>query len=203
SADKPISQYAATKRSCELFAETYAHLYGLDIIMLRFFTVYGPRGRPDMACFKFIDAIENGRPITKFGDGSMVREFTYISDIVEGVLSAIDRLERPDGRGVIKGRMCDGWYRLETALVNLGGGSCHTLNEFIDTIEAELGRQAVIQQMPTQPGDVFMTSADQELAKRILNFTPRVSLREGIRATVEWYRQWKRDQGKRGGSKTA
>ncbi|KAF4750620.1 hypothetical protein FOZ63_011936, partial [Perkinsus olseni] len=186
SADKPVSPYAATKRSCELFAETYAHLYGLDIIMLRFFTVYGPRGRPDMACFKFIDAIDSGRPITKFGDGSMIREFTFISDIVEGVLAAIE-LPRRKEKEVIK--------------VNLGGGSCHTLNEFIDTIETELGRKAAIQQMPVQPGDVFMTSADQELAKKVLNFNPRVSLREGIRATVEWYRRWRTEQGDREVSK--
>ncbi|KAF4675921.1 Apoptosis-inducing factor 3 [Perkinsus olseni] len=188
SADKPVSPYAATKRSCELFAETYAHLYGLDIIMLRFFTVYGPRGRPDMACFKFIDAIDSGRPITKFGDGSMIREFTFISDIVEGVLAAIE-LPRRKEKGVIK--------------VNLGGGSCHTLNEFIDTIETELGRKAVIQQMPVQPGDVFMTSADQGLAKKVLNFNPRVSLHEGIHATVGWYRRWRTEQGGREVSKAA
>ena len=119
--NRPISPYAATKRSCELIAHTYHHLYKMDIMGLRFFTVYGPRGRPDMAAFKFIDRISNDIAIDKFGDGSMIREFTYIDDIVDGVIAAI---ERPVDRE--KGRF---------SKVNLGGGATHSLNEFIETIE--------------------------------------------------------------------
>lgn len=167
--DKPVSPYAATKRACELFGHTFHHLYKLNITMLRFFTVYGPRGRPDMAAFKFINSIQHGKPIDKYGDGSAVREFTYIDDIVDGIIQAIDRVHP--------------WL-----VVNLGGGSTHTLNDFISTIEKHMGVKAAINQMPDQPGDVPLTSADQTVAKRELEFSPKVGLDEGIRRTVEWYR---------------
>mmetsp|Transcript_70735 Transcript_70735/g.188653 ORF Transcript_70735/g.188653 Transcript_70735/m.188653 type:complete len:334 (+) Transcript_70735:98-1099(+) len=170
--DKPISPYAASKRSAELFAHTLHHLYGIKITLLRFFTVYGPRGRPDMAVYKFIDKIFRGEPIDRFGDGSAVREFTYVDDIVDGVLAAVDRPQ-------------------DFAIVNLGGGATHTLAELISTVEKHCGRPAVINQMPQQAGDVDITSADQKEAQRILDFHPRISLDEGIRRTVEWYRQYK------------
>ncbi|CEM32565.1 unnamed protein product [Vitrella brassicaformis CCMP3155] len=166
--NKPISPYAATKRSCELFAHTYHHLYNQNVTCLRFFTVYGPRGRPDMAAYKFIDRIYHDRAIDKYGDGSAIREFTYISDIVDGVIAAIDN-PRP--------------YEI----VNLGGGATHTLNELISTIEKHCGKKALINQMPDQPGDVPLTSADQKRAQAILNFHPKVSLDDGIRQTVHWY----------------
>lgn len=170
--DTPISPYAATKRCCELFGHTFHHLYKLNITMLRFFTVYGPRGRPDMAAFKFINCIYHDKPIDKYGDGSAVREFTYIDDIVNGVINSIDRIHP--------------WL-----VVNLGGGSTNTLNELIATIEKHLGKQAVINQLGDQMGDVPLTSADQTVAARELGFAPQVNLDEGIKRTVEWYLSWK------------
>jgi UDP-glucuronate 4-epimerase len=167
--DKPISPYAATKRACELFGYTFHHLYKLNITMLRFFTVFGPRGRPDMAAFKFIDKIHKGKAIDKYGDGSMIREFTYIDDIVDGVVKACDTVSPFE-------------------IVNLGGGSTHTLNELIATIEKHVGKQAIINPLPMQPGDVPLTSACQKVAKRVLDFNPQVSLDEGIRRTVECYK---------------
>lgn len=154
-------------------AHTYNHLYKLPITNLRFFTVYGPRGRPDMAAFKFIDRIERGEPIDKYGDGSAVREFTYIDDIVAGVIAAIDRSGE------------NGY-----CIANLGGGATHTLNDLIATIEKHMGKKAVINQMPDQPGDVALTSADQQEAQRLLGFKPQITLDEGIRRTVEWYRDF-------------
>merc|ERR1711953_717869 len=171
--DTPISPYAATKRSCELFGYTFNHLYQLNITMLRFFTVYGPRGRPDMAAFKFINNIYNEKPIDKYGDGSAIREFTYIDDIVAGVIAAIDRVHP--------------WL-----VVNLGGGSTNTLNELIATVEKYVGKQAIINQLPNQPGDVPLTSADQTVAKREIGFEPKNDLDTGIKKTVEWYLSWKR-----------
>lgn len=169
--DKPISPYAATKRACELFGYTFHHLYKINITMLRFFTVYGPRGRPDMAVFKFIDRITKGQSIDKYGDGSMIREFTYIDDIVDGVIASIDTTSPFE-------------------IVNLGGGSTHTLNELIASIEKHVGKPAALNLLPVQPGDVHITSADQKNAARVLKFSPKVSLDEGIRRTVEWYNGW-------------
>uniref|UniRef100_A0A0G4HR83 NAD(P)-binding domain-containing protein n=1 Tax=Chromera velia CCMP2878 TaxID=1169474 RepID=A0A0G4HR83_9ALVE len=174
--NQPISPYAATKRASELFGYTYHHLYKMNITQLRFFTVYGPRGRPDMACFKFILAMDEGRKIDKYGDGSAVREFTFVSDIVDGVVAAIDKSGS------------NAWL-----VVNLGGGSTHTLNELIETIEKHVGKKAVINQMGDQPGDVPLTSADQTVASRELGFKPKVSLDEGVRRTVEWYEAFKKD----------
>jgi UDP-glucuronate 4-epimerase len=170
-ADHPISPYAASKRACELFGHTYHHLYKIPVTMLRFFTVYGPRGRPDMAAFKFIQRVSAGQPIDKYGDGSAIREFTYVDDIVSGVVAAVDR---PDGF------FC----------VNLGGGSTHTLNELIGFVEKHVGKPAVLNQMPDQPGDVPLTSADQTVAREKLGFAPTVGLDEGIRRTVEWFKEY-------------
>lgn len=166
--DKPISPYAATKRACELFASTFSHLYGLKITMLRFFTVYGPRGRPDMAVYKFIDRSFRNLPVDKFGDGSAIREFTYISDIVRGVLAAVD---------------CPHDF----LIVNLGGGATHSLNDLMNTIEKAVNRPLIVNQLDDQPGDVPMTSACQEVAQRELGFFPLVSLEEGISLTVKWF----------------
>ncbi|CAD7942536.1 unnamed protein product [Amoebophrya sp. A25] len=171
--DLPVSPYAATKRSCELLAHAFCHLTGIPVTMLRFFTVYGPRGRPDMAAFKFIDKIGKGQPIDKYGDGSAIREFTYVDDIVNGVVLAIDKVPTAN-----KG------YRL----MNLGGGTTHTLNEFIATIEKHVGKEAIINQMPDQPGDVPITSACQKHAFAEVGFKPDISLDEGIRRTVAWYK---------------
>merc|ERR1712194_15622 len=170
--NQPVSPYAATKRSNELFAFAFNHLHKIPITMLRFFTVYGPRGRPDMAAFKFIDKISKGEKIEKYGDGSSIREFTYIDDILKGVTQAIDTLPRDD----------------KVRLVNLGGGATYTLNEFIATIEKVLEKEARISQKDEQPGDVKITCACQKLARAELGFRPEISLADGIRKTVQWYR---------------
>lgn len=166
--DKPVSPYACSKRCCELFGYTFHHLYKLNITMLRFFTVYGPRGRPDMAAFRFIKNIHQGVPIERYGDGKAVREFTYISDIIDGVVAAIHK-------------------PLGYAIINLGGGCTYTVNEFIGIIEEVTEKKAMINEKPSFPGDVDLTSADQVNAKKLLDFAPHISLKEGLRRTYEWF----------------
>jgi len=166
--DNPVSPYAATKKACELLSYTYHHLHQLNISALRFFTVYGPRGRPDMAPFKFIDRISRGLEIQQFGDGSSSRDYTYISDIVDGILRAIDR---PHGYEVF----------------NLGKGDGTSLTDFIAIVEKYVGRKAVVKILPDQPGDVPYTCADIRKAERLLGYKSKISFDEGIRRTVEWY----------------
>jgi UDP-glucuronate 4-epimerase len=167
--DNPVSPYAATKKACELLAYTYHHLYNLNVSALRFFTVYGPRGRPDMAPFKFIDRVSRGVEIQQFGDGSSSRDYTYISDIVDGVVRSLDRP-----------------YPYE--IFNLGKGSGTSLKEFIDLVQHNVGRRAHIRVMPDQPGDVPYTCADVRKAERLLGYRSKVSFQEGIRMTVGWYK---------------
>lgn len=166
---KPVSPYAATKKACELLAYTFHHLYGINTTGLRFFTVYGPRGRPDMAPFKFIDRVFNNLPIQQYGDGSTSRDYTYISDIAAGVIAAIDT---PLGYEVI----------------NLGNGRPYLLKDFISLVETSVGKKAVIQIMPEQPGDVDRTCADISKAKSLLGYAPQVTFEEGILKTANWYR---------------
>ena len=166
--DYPVSPYAATKRSGELISRTYHRLYGLNVTNLRFFTVYGPRGRPDMAPYKFIRRISEGERIDRYGDGSTSRDYTYVDDIVDGVVRAIDRP-----------------YPCE--VFNLGKGSGTTLSEFIGLVERHTGRAANVRVMPEQPGDVPFTNADVSKARRLLGYEPRVTMEEGIRRTVTWY----------------
>jgi UDP-glucuronate 4-epimerase len=168
--DNPVSPYAATKKACELLAYTYHHLYNLNVSALRFFTVYGPRGRPDMAPFKFIDRVSRGLEIQQFGDGSSSRDYTYISDIADGVVRSLDR---PYGYQVF----------------NLGKGSGTSLREFIDLVQKHVGRPAKVRVMPDQPGDVPYTCADVRKAERLLGYRSKVSFEEGIRLTVKWYKQ--------------
>jgi UDP-glucuronate 4-epimerase len=168
SVDHPVSPYAASKKACELLAYTYHHLYKLNISALRFFTVYGPRGRPDMAPFKFIDRVSRGVEIQQFGDGSSSRDYTYISDIVDGVVRAIDRPHK---------------YQI----FNLGKGSGTSLKEFIDLVQKHTGKDAIIKVMPDQPGDVPYTCADVTKASRMLGYNSKVTFDEGIRLTAEWY----------------
>lgn len=170
SVDNPVSPYAATKKACELLAYTYHHLYKLNISGLRFFTVYGPRGRPDMAPFKFVDRISRGIEIQKFGDGTSSRDYTYISDIVDGVVRSIDRA-----------------YPYQ--VFNLGKGDGTSLNEFISIVEKHTGKSAVIKQLPDQPGDVPYTCASVEKAKVLLGYEATISFDGGIRRTVDWYRR--------------
>jgi len=172
--DKPVSPYAATKKTCELLAYTYHHLYGLDCTGLRFFTVYGPRGRPDMAPFKFIDRVSKEVPIQQYGDGTTSRDYTYITDIVDGVVAAIDR---PLGYEVI----------------NLGNGRPFQLSSFIELVQACVGKKALIETLPQQPGDVEHTCASIDKARRLLGYDPKVSFEEGILRTTEWYLQASKD----------
>ncbi|CAM9111767.1 unnamed protein product [Ascophyllum nodosum] len=167
--DFPVSPYAATKKSCELIAHTYSHLYGLNVAGLRFFTVYGPRGRPDMAPYKFIDLVCRGQEIMQFGDGSTSRDYTYISDIVDGVIRSLDR---PAG------------YQI----YNLGNGNPVRLSAFIKLVEESVGTPAKIRICPEQPGDVPRTCADVAKARAMLGYNPCVPFAEGIRNTVKWYK---------------
>ncbi len=168
--DHPISLYAATKRSNELTAHCYSHLYGLPCSGLRFFTVYGPWGRPDMALFLFTKAIIEGRPIDVFNQGDMTRNFTYIDDIVDGVLIA---LRQP----------------VPYEIYNVGNSRAERLMDFIAEIEKNLGRKAVINLLPMQAGDVPAAVADIQKLSR-LGYLPKTNIREGIRKFVEWYREY-------------
>lgn len=175
--EKPNSLYAATKKADELIGHTYAHLYGLPSTGLRFFTVYGPWGRPDMAAYLFTDAIVKGKPISVFNDGNMWRDFTYIDDIVEGILAAL--------RHVPTSLPPHGIY-------NLGNHRSEKLTDFIALIEKSLGRKANYRFEPMQQGDVERTYADIEASRRDLGFEPRVPISEGIPKFVEWYKSYNR-----------
>lgn len=166
--DHPVSPYAASKKACELLAYTYHHLYQLNVTGLRFFTVYGPRGRPDMAPFKFIDRISRGEEIQQFGDGKSSRDYTYISDIVDGVVRAIDRP-----------------YPYQ--IFNLGKGDGTSLKDFIGLVEKHTGKKAIKKILPDQPGDVPYTCADVSKAERLLGYRSKVSFEEGICRTALWY----------------
>lgn len=167
--DHPISPYAATKKAGELLCHTYHHLFGLNVTCLRFFTVYGARQRPDLAIHKFTRLIEAGEPIPVFGDGSMMRDHTYIDDIIAGILAAIDR--------------CDGFR-----IYNLGESQPVSLRDLIAAIERALGKKAVINRLPLQPGDVEKTFADVTRAKMELGYQPSMNLEEGLKHFVAWFR---------------
>ena len=168
--DHPISPYAATKKACELLAYTYSSLYPISVTCLRFFTVYGPRQRPDMAIHKFTKSIIEDRDISLFGDGTSYRDYTYITDIIDGVMESI--------------RKCDG-YRI----YNLGESQTVLLSDLIRILEKVLGMKAKIKRMPKQPGDVPKTYADITRAKKELGYRPGVLIDEGIKKFVEWYRE--------------
>lgn len=165
-----ISPYAASKRSAELLCQVYARNYGIPITCLRFFTVYGPRGRPDMAVYKFTDRIAKGLAIERYGKGDMKRDFTYIDDIVDGIMLA---LERP----------------FDSEIINLGNNKPVELNTLIRLIEQDLGKKANIIEKPMPKGDVPITYADIRKAKRLLGWKPKVSVEEGIKRFVEWYKE--------------
>ena len=189
-ADTQMSFYAATKKSNEAMAHSYAHLFGVPVTMFRFFTVYGPWGRPDMAPYLFTSAILDGRPIKVFNHGDMRRDFTYVGDLVRAIRLLIDaapvRPESPD-------RIEDGDSLSPVApgrVVNIGNGDSVPLLDFIAAIEAASNRQAIMQMMPMQPGDVPATWADTALLRRLTGYAPQTSVREGARAYVEWYRDY-------------
>jgi len=165
----PISPYAASKRAAELFCYTYHHLHGLQVACVRFFTVYGPWGRPDMAVYKFTQLIDEGKPIPVYGDGTSKRDYTYCKDIVQGVVKAIDV---PVGYEVF----------------NLGESRVVELNQMISLIEQGLGKKAKRQALPEQPGDVPVTYADLSKSRRLLGYDPKYPFEEGLRLFLEWYR---------------
>jgi UDP-glucuronate 4-epimerase len=187
--DHPVSLYAATKKANELLAHTYSHLFRLPTTGLRFFTVYGPWGRPDMALFKFTEAILAGRPIDVFNNGKMRRDFTYIDDIVEGVIRAADRTAapNPDWRGddPDPGTSSDPYN-----VYNIGNHQPVELDRFIDLIEENLGVKAQKNYLPMQPGDVPATYADIDDLARDVGFAPKTSIEEGIARFIAWYRQY-------------
>lgn len=167
--DRPISPYAATKAAGEQICYTYSHLYGINIVCLRFFTVYGPRQRPDLAIHKFAKLITEGKPIPVFGDGTTKRDYTYIDDIIQGVTAAIDYEQTP------------------FEVINLGESNTVELNYLIQLIEENLGKKAIIDKKPDQPGDVPMTYADVTRAKKLLNYNPKTNIEEGIREFTRWF----------------
>jgi UDP-glucuronate 4-epimerase len=169
-ADRPVSPYSASKRACEVLCHAYHHLHGFDVYALRFFTVYGPRQRPDMAIHQFVRAISQGRPIERYGDGSTHRDYTYVGDIVAGVVKAAERASGYE-------------------IINIGGSKTTSLGDLIGSIESALGKGASIVEKPVPPGDVLRTVADTSKAARLLDFIPRVGLEEGLARFIEWYRE--------------
>jgi UDP-glucuronate 4-epimerase len=187
--DHPVSLYAATKKSNELMAHTYSHLFGLPTTGLRFFTVYGPWGRPDMALFIFTKAILEGRPIDVYNEGRMKRDFTYIDEIAEGVVRVLDRPATPDpafDSAAPGAATSTAPYRI----FNIGNHEPVDLLHFIDTLEKKLGRKAHKNFLPIQPGDVPATYADTEALLSWAGFSPKTSVTEGIGRFVDWYRDY-------------
>jgi UDP-glucuronate 4-epimerase len=167
---QPISPYAATKAAGELLCHTYSHLYGLRCVCLRFFTVYGPRQRPDLAIHKFAKLITERKPIPVFGDGTTRRDYTYVHDIIDGVIAAI------------------AYTKTNYEVINLGESRTVELNELISLLEAELDTHAIIDRQPPQPGDVPQTFADISKARALLGYDPKTQIEEGLRRFVEWFR---------------
>jgi UDP-glucuronate 4-epimerase len=187
--DHPISLYAATKKANELMAHTYAHLYGLPTTGLRFFTVYGPWGRPDMALFKFTKAILEDQPIDVYNRGQMRRDFTYIDDIVEGVVRTLDKMPEPNT--VWSSDAPDpSTSPAEYRLYNIGNNNPVELMQYIETLEKALGKTAKKHMLPMQAGDVPATYADVDDLEREVGFKPRTSIEDGIGRFVNWYKRY-------------
>lgn len=174
--DEQISPYAFTKKSCELMNYSYHHLYGMDILNLRLFTVYGPRQRPDLAIHKFIKLIDSGQPINMYGDGTTARDYTFVKDTVEGFLKAVKHIEANTG-------VYD--------ILNLGNNKPVQLKDLIDAIYSAMGKQPNINPMPMQPGDVDITFADISKATELLGYQPSTSLQDGLKAFIDWYYEQK------------
>ena len=186
--DHPVSLYAATKKANELMAHTYSHLYDIPTTGLRFFTVYGPWGRPDMAMFKFTKAILEGRPIDVFNHGDMSRDFTYIDDIVEGVVRILNVVPGLDDTGTP--HEAPDTSGAPYALYNIGHGSPVSLMDFVHAVEAATGKTAEYNFMPMQPGDVPRTFADTQALFEATGYRPQVGVEEGARRFVDWYRSY-------------
>jgi len=168
---RPISPYAATKAAGELLCHSYSHLYGLRCVCLRFFTVYGPRQRPDLAIHKFASLISQGKPIPVFGDGSSRRDYTFVSDIIDGVRAAID------------------YSASEYEVINLGESRTVTLSELIGLLEKELSKKAIVDRQPSQPGDVPQTFAAIDKARSLLKYEPKIEIESGLHRFIQWFRQ--------------
>lgn len=171
--DRAISPYAATKKSCEIIGHSYHHLYDIDTIMLRFFTVYGPRQRPDLAIHKFTKAIIEEKEIPFYGDGTTQRDYTYIDDIIDGVLKSIIYLEK--NKNIYE-------------IINLGESETINLRKMVKTLENEIGKKAVLKKLSMQSGDVNRTFADISKAKELIGYDPKTKFEEGIKKFVNWYR---------------
>jgi UDP-glucuronate 4-epimerase len=179
--DNPVSLYAATKKSNELLAFSYASMYGIALTGLRFFTVYGPYGRPDMAYFKFTKSIVEGKPITVYNNGNMMRDFTYVDDIVEGVISTLENPPAPKEFGNTTAPY---------AIYNIGNNNPENLGTFIDLLEKHIGKAAIREYAPLQTGDVLSTYADIDRLNQLTSFRPTTSLDQGLERFVAWYKQY-------------
>ncbi len=186
-ADTPLTIYAATKKANEAMGHSYAHIYGLPTTMFRFFTVYGPWGRPDMALFKFTKGILEGRPIDIYNNGEMWRDFTYVTDLVRGIRGLIDAV--PGGpETAVKGDSLS--PAAPFRVVNIGNSTKVRLLDFVDAIEAELGQKAIRNYMPMQTGDVPATWADASMLQQLTGYRPKTDFREGVAHFVRWYRDY-------------
>lgn len=168
--DNPISPYAATKKSAELICHTFSKLYNIPITCLRLFTVYGPRGRPDMAPYKFTELVHKEKELPVFGDGTSKRDYTYVSDVIEGISSSLNK-------------------EFKFEIINLGNSNPVELNHFISLIENNIGKKAKIKRLPSQPGEVNITFSDIRKAKRLLNWEPKVKIDEGMKKFIDWYKK--------------
>lgn len=185
----PVSFYAATKKANEAMAHSYAHLYGLPCTGLRFFTVYGPWGRPDMALWKFSDRIMRGEPIHVYGDGDMSRDFTYIDDIIEGVIRLIPLAPEPNSEWD-SAKQHQATSAAPWRILNIGNNNPTGLEHFISVLEDAIGIKAIKEYLPMQDGDVRRTAANIDAIHQLTGFTPQTSIETGIPAFVDWYRQW-------------
>jgi len=165
----PVSPYAASKLACEALGHVFHHLYGMDIVLLRFFTVYGPRQRPDLAIHKFTRLMDAGEPVPVFGDGLSARDYTFVTDTVDGIMACTER-------------------EFGFQIINLGEAQTVTLNYLVTLLEQALGKKAVIHRQPPQPGDVPLTCADISKAKDLLAYQPKIKIEEGIPRFIDWYR---------------
>lgn len=185
--DAPVSLYAATKKATEVVSHSYAHLFGIPTTCLRFFTVYGPWGRPDMALFRFTEAIADGRPISIFGEGRMRRDFTYVADVVRAVRGLMDAVP-------VAGQPVTGDSLSAVApwrVVNISGGRPVELMRFVSAIEAALGREAMKDMLPMQAGDVTDTAADTSLLRTLVGGVPQTDVEDGVQAFVDWWKGWR------------
>jgi len=190
-ADEPMTIYAATKKSMELMAHSYAHLHKVPTTAFRFFTVYGPFGRPDMALFKFVDAILKGQPIDIYGEGMMSRDFTYIDDLVEGIIRLSHIAPSEDNRVTEEGVTDTLSKHAPFRVVNIGGGQPVELMRFVETVETVLGQKAIRNMLPMQQGDVPRTYASPDLLRALTNYAPETPVETGVQRFVEWYRDWR------------